>query len=73
MALPVQTAIATGDYPSRGLPYLNLPAKSSIDTQTMDYPSRGLPFVTNDDFSGGVIAPTTKSIYMTTNTMFWGF
>lgn len=58
MALPVQTDITTGDYPSRGLPYLDLPAKTGITTQTMDYPSRGLPFVTNDDFSGGAPADT---------------
>lgn len=62
MSLPVQTDITTGDFPSRGLPYLDLPAKSSIDTQTMDYPSRGLPLVTNDDFSGGGPPPATTII-----------
>lgn len=47
MPLPTQTDMLTMDYPSRGLPYVDVPAKSGIDTQTMDYPSRGLPFVTN--------------------------
>lgn len=53
MALPVQDEITTMDYPSRGLPYVDVPAKDGIVTQTMDYTSRGLPFVTNDDFTGG--------------------
>ena len=45
MALPTQADITTMDYPSRGLPFVYVAAKSGIDPTTMDYPSRGLPFV----------------------------
>jgi len=51
MALPVQTDITTMDYPSRGIAFLDVPAKSGIATQTMDYPSRGIALVTNDGFA----------------------
>lgn len=61
MALPIQTNIVTMDYPSRGLPFVDVPAKSGIATQTMDYPSRGLPFVTNDGFTA---TATTISMRM---------
>ena len=47
MALPIQSEIVTMDYPSRGLPFINVPASATVDTETMDYPSRGLPFVVN--------------------------
>lgn len=56
MALPIQTEITTMDFPSRGLPYVDVPAKSGIVTQTMDFPSRGLPFVTNDGFTAAPAA-----------------
>ena len=62
MALPTQEDIVTMDIASRGLPYLDVPAKSSIDTQLMDTASRGLPFVTNDDFDGGAPTPTDTFI-----------
>jgi len=51
MPLPIQSDIVKMDYPSRGLPFVDVPAKTGISTQTMDYPSRGLPFVTNDGFT----------------------
>lgn len=47
MALPTQTNIVTMDYPSRGLPFVDVAAKTGISTETMDYPSRGLPFIVN--------------------------
>ena len=60
MALPTVEDIQTMDIPSRGLPYVDVPAKTGITTQTMDYVSRGLPFVTNDDFDGG--APPATAV-----------
>jgi hypothetical protein len=74
MALPTVEDISTLDFPSRGLPYVDVPAKTGITTQTMDYVSRGLPFITNDDFDGGA-PPVVISItgpFMTVNTGFWG-
>jgi len=44
MALPTQAQVVTLDYPSRGGPFAEVVAKSTIDATTLDYPSRGVAF-----------------------------
>ncbi len=56
MALPTQADIVTMDYPSRGLPFVQVVATASVDATTMDYPSRGLPLVLQLFGAGGAIA-----------------
>lgn len=55
MALPQQSDIVTMDFPSRGGPFIEVPAKSAVDATTLDYPSRGLPFFAQL-FGAGVAA-----------------
>ena len=47
MALPNSTDLQTMDYSFNGQPFVNVPAKSGIDTTTMDYSFQAQPFVTN--------------------------
>lgn len=61
MALPNQNDIVKMDYPSRGLPYVNIPVSSTVNPETMDYPSRGLPFVTNVYGSSGPVNLKSKN------------
>lgn len=63
LVLPVQSEITTMNYSSRGLPFVDVPASSSIDVQTMDYVSRGLPFVPNP-FPTSAPSPATLQVLM---------
>lgn len=63
MALPTQSEITTLDYPSRGLPFNDVPASSTVDTGTMDYPSRGLPLVSNP-FGGVAVTQISTRMLM---------
>jgi hypothetical protein len=44
-ALPTPANIQTMDYAFQGQPFVEMPAKSTIDTSTMDYSFQGQPFV----------------------------
>ena len=59
MSLPTPDNLKTMDYSFQGEPFINIPAKSSIDLMTMDYALQGEPFVGN---SGGTapIIDTSK-------------
>lgn len=63
MALPTQADIVTMDYPSRGLPFVQVVATASVDATTMDYVSRGLPFVPNP-FPTSAPSPATLQVLM---------
>ena len=52
MSLPTSTDVLTMDYSYAGLPFVDVPTKSDVNTQTMDYSYAGLPFVTNPSVSG---------------------
>lgn len=52
MALPNSTEIATMDWSYTGLPFVDVPGNSTVNTQTMDWSYAGLPFVTNPSISG---------------------
>jgi hypothetical protein len=45
MALPTRGDLETMDYVYQGQPFVEFPAKDSIDLQTMDYSFQGQPFV----------------------------
>lgn len=47
MALPVKSDLEKMDYSYLGQPFVNVPAKSSIDLTTMDYAYQAQPFVGN--------------------------
>jgi len=47
MSLPTSTDLETMDYSYQGQPFVDVPARSDIDTTTMDYSYQGQPFVTN--------------------------
>ena len=64
MALPNKTNLETMDYSYSGLPFVDVPAKSTIDTSTMDYSYGGLPFVTNPANGATPSGPThLKSMF----------
>lgn len=47
MALPTPDNLKTMDYAYLGAPFVDIPAKSSIDLKTMDYAFLAQPFVSN--------------------------
>jgi hypothetical protein len=47
MALPTPDNLKTMDYAFQGQPFVDVPAKDSIDLKTMDYSFQGQPFVRN--------------------------
>lgn len=61
MAIPKKPDLIGMDYSFQGQPFVNVPARSDIDTAGMDYSFQGQPFVTNPDnvIVGGW---TTKSL-----------
>jgi hypothetical protein len=59
MALPNKTDLQTMDYVYLGQPFVNVPARSDIDTTTMDYIYLGQPFVTNP--FGGSTPPAVNT------------
>jgi hypothetical protein len=63
MALPNKTDLQTMDYAYLGQPFVNIPARSNIDTTTMDYAYLGQPFVTNP-FGGSTPAANTSNFFM---------
>ena len=46
MALPTPNNLKTMDYAFKGQPFVDIPAKSSINLGTMDYVYQAQPFVT---------------------------
>jgi hypothetical protein len=59
MAPPTKTDLETMDYAFQGQPFVNVPARSDIDTTTMDWAFQGQPFVTNP--FGGTPPPTNTT------------
>ena len=53
MALPNSDNLKTMDFAWQGAPFVEIPAKASIDTKTMDYVWRGAPFVRNEYVAAG--------------------
>lgn len=47
MSLPTSTDLLTMNYSFLGQPFVNIPAKSTINLLTMDYSYLGQPFVSN--------------------------
>ncbi len=58
MALVTPTTLKSMDYSFNGEPFVDVPAKDSIDLTLMDYAFNGQPFVRNY----GVAAPTEISV-----------
>ena len=57
MALPTKTDLEKMDWAYKGQPFVDVPAKSSINIKTMDYVYRAQPFVSNPcAFSYSVLA-----------------
>ena len=52
MAFPTSTDVLTMDYSQNGMPFVNVPTNSTVNTFTMDYSKNGMPFVTNPSVSG---------------------
>lgn len=52
MALVNKSELQKMDYLFQGEPFVNVPAKTGIDTFTMDYLFNGEPFVTNPSSTG---------------------
>jgi len=52
MAFPTSTDLLTMDYSYNGMPFVNVPTNSTVNTFTMDYSQNGMPFVTNPGVSG---------------------
>ena len=76
MSLPSSNDLLTMDYPYQGLPFVDVPTNSTVNTQTMDWVYNGLPFVTNPALNGptniggwdGVTAANIQSLMGTTYT-----
>ena len=47
MALVTPTTLKTMDYAFQGQPFVDVPAKDTVDIKTMDYAYRAQPFVRN--------------------------
>lgn len=52
MAFPTSTDVLTMDYSQNGMPFVDVPTNSTVNTFTMDYSQNGMPFVTNPSVSG---------------------
>ena len=52
MAQVTKTDLETMDYLYQGQPFVNVPAKSTIELTTMDYLYQGEPFVSNSGATG---------------------
>ena len=50
MALPNVTTLKQMDYSYKGMPFVEIPAKTGIDLSLMDFAYLAMPFVRNDDF-----------------------
>lgn len=53
MALPTATNLVTMNWSFNGQPFVEVPAKSTIDLTTMDWAFQGQPFVRNE-YGGGI-------------------
>ena len=64
MALPTADNLKTMDYASWGQPFVDVPAKSSIDLKTMDWAYQAQPFVSNPAaVVGGLSIPIAMANY----------